>query len=192
VPAKAEPGVERPVRIVTITSRRLRVPRHSRETSLLPRSGPHGLGIAILTAMLALAACERAAPGAMDRSAGNDLNMPSVASLRPDDKSAKIELPPTPARLRGLSGNELEAALGEPTLLRQDGGAQLWQYSGSGCVLHVFLYDDHGTYRVVYSRVRVDDPEIANPPTCVEWKGKAQAATAGRPAQPAPTGEPHS
>lgn len=83
--------------------------------------------------------------------------------------------PPTLAQLKGLTDAELKAGLGRPTLLRRDGPAQLWQYAGSGCVLHVFLYEDHGTFRVTYAEVRIDDPNVPNPPTCVEWKGRPQA-----------------
>jgi hypothetical protein len=148
--------------------------------------------MAILMAALAPAACQGPAPGTEGGSAGDSSNAPSIASLQPDGKSSTTQSLPTPASLKGLNGSELKAALGEPTLLRQDGSAQLWQYSGSGCVLHVFLYDDHGTYRVSYSQVRVDDPEVANPPTCVEWKGSPQATTAGRTTAPVRTGQPQS
>ena len=87
----------------------------------------------------------------------------------------------TLTQLNGLSASELKAALGDPTLLRRDGPAQLWQYAGSGCVLHVFLYEDNGSFRVTYSEVRIDDPAAAHPPICAEAKGKPPADSAGRP-----------
>ncbi len=87
----------------------------------------------------------------------------------------------TLTQLNGLSASELKAALGDPTLLRRDGPAQLWQYAGSGCVLHVFLYKDNGSFRVTYSEVRIDDPAEAHPPICAEAKGKPPADSAGPP-----------
>jgi len=158
-----------------------------------PRSRRPGLRVAVYAAMLALVACNGPASSTIDGSAGDSADPEHLSSLEPDAKSSKTDSLPTPARLKGLSEGQLKAALGEPTLLRQDGNAQLWQYAGSGCVLHVFLYDDHGTYRVTYSQVRVDDPEVANPPTCVEWKSTPRSATtAGRTTLPAPAGQPPS
>jgi len=66
-------------------------------------------------------------------------------------------------------------------LLRWDGPAQLWQYAGSGCVLHVFLYEDNGIFRVSYSEVRIDDPAEAHPPICAEARGKSPADSAESP-----------
>lgn len=84
-------------------------------------------------------------------------------------------------QLNGLSAAELKAALGDPTLLRRDGPAQLWQYAGSGCVLHVFLYEDSGIFRVSYSEVRIDDPGEAHPAICAEAKGKPPSDSAESP-----------
>lgn len=125
---------------------------------------------------LTLAACASgpaarsgAAAAPSDRSGASASEAPAETAALPP------AAPPTLARLKGLTAVELKTALGEPTLLRHDGAAQLWQYAGSGCVLHVFLYQDHGTFRVTYAEVRVDDPGVSNPPTCVEWKGRPQA-----------------
>jgi hypothetical protein len=93
----------------------------------------------------------------------------------------------TPAGLKGLTATELKAGLGEPTLLRVDGPAQLWQYTISGCVLHVFLYDDRGVFRVTHAEVRIDDPAVSSPPTCAEWKGNPQAGGRPSPGAPAPS-----
>ena len=126
-------------------------------------SGPGG------SAARSGAAVPDAAAAPSDRSGANKSEAPAETAALPPGA------PPTPARLKGLKAVELRAALGEPTLLRRDGPAQLWQYAGSGCVLHVFLYEDHGAFRVTYAEVRIDDPEVPNPPTCVEWKGRPQA-----------------
>ena len=84
-------------------------------------------------------------------------------------------------RLKGLSARELSAALGDPTLLSRDGPAQIWQYAGNGCVLHVFLYRDGGIFRVSYSELRIDDPAAALAPACAEWKGKPPARPVAAP-----------
>ncbi|HLI10136.1 MAG TPA: hypothetical protein VKY65_00935 [Alphaproteobacteria bacterium] len=93
---------------------------------------------------------------------------------------------PSLAQLKGLTAGELKRVLGTPTLLRRDGPAQLWQYAGTGCVLHVYLYDDGGTFRVAYSEVRVDDAEIANPPACVAAKAWTRHPAAPVSAQTSP------
>ena len=107
-----------------------------------------------------------------------------VASAPNTESRALASLPPAPApgqapplaRLDGLTADELRAALGAPTLLRTDGPAELWQYAGAGCVLHVFLDRSSGTLRVEHADTRIDDPSAGSPPTCVPWRGSAPAS----------------
>ncbi len=47
---------------------------------------------------------------------------------------------PPPPRLVGLAAQALVDVLGSPTLKRRDPPAEVWQYAGRGCVLHLFLY----------------------------------------------------
>ncbi len=63
-------------------------------------------------------------------------------------------LPDDLARLRGMDAAAVRAALGEPTLLRRDIGARVWQYFGRDCVLDVFLYPDDGVWRVLHHHLR--------------------------------------
>jgi hypothetical protein len=42
--------------------------------------------------------------------------------------------------LMGQSPKGLRALMGAPTLLRNDHGAQLWQYAGKSCTLLAYLY----------------------------------------------------
>jgi hypothetical protein len=42
----------------------------------------------------------------------------------------------------GMSAEALRSAWGEPTLKRNDTGAELWQYGSSSCTLLVYLYPD--------------------------------------------------
>ncbi len=45
-----------------------------------------------------------------------------------------------PPRLVGLAADALVDVLGSPTLKRRDPPAEVWQYAGRACVLHLFLY----------------------------------------------------
>lgn len=44
------------------------------------------------------------------------------------------------SQLNGMSEFDLVRDLGAPNLRRRDGTAEIWQYLGQECVLHVFLY----------------------------------------------------
>jgi hypothetical protein len=46
-----------------------------------------------------------------------------------------------PGKLMGLTRGGLATVLGEPTLLRRDPPAEVWQYAWKDCVLLVFLYE---------------------------------------------------
>jgi hypothetical protein len=50
----------------------------------------------------------------------------------------------------GLGPTKVTGLLGEPKMVRREKPAEVWQYAGADCVLHVFLYDDEpsGTFRV--------------------------------------------
>lgn len=52
-------------------------------------------------------------------------------------------LPPVnddPQQLMGLDRDAVNGMLGEPTLVRRDGDAEVWQYRADRCVLDLFLY----------------------------------------------------
>jgi hypothetical protein len=123
---------------------------------------------ALMVAIFLLAGC--AAHGPMGPGGNSES---AVASL---PSSAGPSTVPTPDRLTGLTGDDLRAAFGVPALLRQEGPTQLWQYAGTGCVLHVFLSEENGVYRVKHAETRIDDPAASPPPTCVAWKGTAPAS----------------
>jgi hypothetical protein len=56
--------------------------------------------------------------------------------------------------LLGLSGQEVESLLGTASLKRHEPPAQVWQYPEVECVLHVFLYEEDGAYRVQHYEAR--------------------------------------
>ncbi|MBT3701811.1 MAG: hypothetical protein HOG12_09845 [Alphaproteobacteria bacterium] len=67
-----------------------------------------------------------------------------------------IPVAPTPPPLLtstdvlGLGPTKVSGLLGDPKMIRREKPAEVWQYAGADCVLHVFLYDDEpsGTFRV--------------------------------------------
>ena len=66
-------------------------------------------------------------------------------------KPAPVSPPlPTGDDVLGLGPTKVTDLLGEPKMVRRETPAEVWQYAGADCVLHVFLYDDEpsGTFRV--------------------------------------------
>ncbi len=45
-----------------------------------------------------------------------------------------------PQQFLTQSPDTIAAALGDPSLIRRDGPAEVWQYAGRGCVLDLYLY----------------------------------------------------
>ena len=100
-----------------------------------------------------------------------------AASLSPDHgESAPLRAPRSLAELKGLPAEALEAALGRPALLRRDGAAELWQYPGPGCTLHLYLYKEGPRFRVSFAEVRIDDRGFNPPPTCIPLREQRPAA----------------
>lgn len=69
--------------------------------------------------------------------------------------------PMQPNELMGLSGADVAMALGEPDLKRVEAQAEIWQYGGSLCVLHLFLYPDLDGARVRHAELRARAPGAA-------------------------------
>lgn len=61
-------------------------------------------------------------------------------------------------RLVGMATNDLRATLGEPALVRTEGGVQYWRYSFVGCTLDLFVNRlADGSTEVVYFDLRRAD-----------------------------------
>jgi hypothetical protein len=82
---------------------------------------------------------------------------PKVAIVSQPAKPEAVTPPPPPPPplpttrdVLGLKPVKVSQMLGQPGLIRREKPAEVWQYAGSDCVLHVFLYDDEpsGTFRV--------------------------------------------
>jgi len=56
--------------------------------------------------------------------------------------------------LIGLADRDLSAALGEPTHVRRDEPAEIWQYAGQDCVLDFYLYHAGANLQVAYVEAR--------------------------------------
>lgn len=98
--------------------------------------------------------------------------------------------PPTPApppaaplppsfSLRAFIGGAPDAVrqrFGAPTLTRQEGTAQVWQYERNGCVLHFYIYPTgNGGRTVTYAEFRTVPGTAGTPPvneTCQKAFGR--------------------
>lgn len=77
--------------------------------------------------------------------------------------------------LIGKGPEALRAMLGEPSLLRRDQGAEVWQYAGETCVLFLYLYpDDSGAPQVSYVDARLKSQGPAPVPECLAEALRAQ------------------
>lgn len=77
--------------------------------------------------------------------------------------------------LMGRDTVGLTGALGEPTRVRKEAQAQIWQYDGGSCVVDVFLYPDGPTHRVAYVEARnTVNGDKADATRCL---GQVQSAT---------------
>ena len=81
---------------------------------------------------------------------------------------ADPEVPPT--SLIGVGRGDLLSRLGTPALLRREPPAEFWQFSGDGCVLHVYLYESAAgaDYQVAHVELLPRGGIDAVPPGCFE------------------------
>lgn len=83
--------------------------------------------------------------------------------------------PAQPGSLMGKGPAALRAMLGEPSLLRRDQGAEVWQYAGQSCVLFLYLYPDAaGAPAVSYVDARLKTKGAAPVPDCLSEVRRAR------------------
>jgi hypothetical protein len=115
---------------------------------------PHTL-LPIL-ASLALAACttEGGGPGGSMGAASGGMAMAPGGLASAKD-------------LVGRSERDVRSTLGTPSFTRADGPAKVWQYSGSSCLLDVFLYKEGSGYTVKHAEVRQRSGVSLSEPACL-------------------------
>jgi len=66
----------------------------------------------------------------------------SVAALTPEPVKATPEpvIDDDPQQLYGMDSNALGELLGDPSLVRNEAPAEIWQYRSQTCVFDIFLY----------------------------------------------------
>ena len=99
----------------------------------------------ILTAVLALAACATPqgpqAPQAPAVTPETVSDQPAAPIASPTVGVTTVAKPKiTSAQLLGKGGSWVKSNLGEPTFVRAETTANIWQYKNHVCVLNVFLY----------------------------------------------------
>jgi len=96
----------------------------------------------ILTAALALAACAAPqspqAPAVTPETVSDQPAAPIASPTVGVTTVAKPKI--TSAQLLGKGGSWVKSKLGEPTFVRAEKTANIWQYKNHVCVLNVFLY----------------------------------------------------
>ena len=79
---------------------------------------------------------------------------PQTAARPPQPVVTAPPINDNPNQLMGLDRDSLAALLGQPTLVRREKPAEIWQYVTADCVFDVVLYDNGPAYRVTYLEAR--------------------------------------
>ncbi|MCB4822720.1 hypothetical protein [Roseicella aerolata] len=117
---------------------------------------------------------------------------------RPAPRAASLidirHAPPGPrpvaaAELLGAGPETLRRWLGEPSLRRSEGGAEIWLYAGEGCALDLVLYPAGGGLRVAHAAARAHGTEPRTEVACLRGIA-APPAMRPIPAAAGPMAEP--
>jgi hypothetical protein len=85
------------------------------------------------------------------------------------------------AQLLRAAPETLRRWLGEPSLRRREGTAEIWLYAGADCALDLILYPEAGTLRVAHAAARANGATAQTEGACL---GQLAARATARP-QPA-------
>jgi hypothetical protein len=81
--------------------------------------------------------------------------VPEIAALPPEPPPPpEPVIDDDPQQLYGLDSTALDELLGQPSLIRTEAPAQIWQYRSQTCVFDIFLYEEAGASRVTYIEAR--------------------------------------
>ena len=72
-----------------------------------------------------------------------------------------------PERLIGLSVGQASELLGRPALVRAEPPAEVWQYAGAECVLHLFLYEGEGAGGLAVTYYEMRGLDGISPQACL-------------------------
>lgn len=79
------------------------------------------------------------------------LAAPGQAVSRQRDGAAVLD---GPGALMGMTPEALTELLGEPSVVRREAPAQIWQYRQAACVFDIFLYEEADRLTVAYVESR--------------------------------------
>lgn len=112
------------------------------------------------------------------------------ASATPEPARARLAIAATPSRRRlgpapqttaqllGAAPDALRRWLGEPSLRREEGGAEVWLYVAPDCALDLVLYRDRGGLAVAHAAARAQGTATATEAACLDAIAGAPPPTA--------------
>ena len=106
--------------------------------------------VSLSVVAISLAACQASANFA----SSSIKTQPHPPASTPPTASALAVLGKSDTQLVGLADHDLTAALGEPSHIRHDDPATIWQYSGEDCVVDFYLYKADAGLQVAYVEAR--------------------------------------
>ena len=87
-----------------------------------------------------------------------------LAAVEPEPQGSGL----APEAIMGKGAGEVTTLLGEPSLLREEQGAQVWQYTSTSCVLLLYLYaDELNAYYVTHMEARGRGDGPSDVPACL-------------------------
>lgn len=125
--------------------------------------------------VFSLAACTSGPKTTVETSQQSAAEKPGVQTQ--DEKAAVISKLPAPAPvaptvkprillepdvLIGKTSREIEAAFGQPHLLRKDAPAEVWQYLADGCAMNLFFFPEGDGKVLVINHVAINGRDVAS------------------------------
>jgi hypothetical protein len=145
------------------------------------RSAPTVVALSLMTMLLGACQVPDQTTAAATRTVGPTVGHAS-ASPATQNSTTKAWTPGNLASLGkngtmiGVADRELAAALGEPSQVRRDEPAEIWQYRGQECVLDFYLYRANAGLQVTYVEARDRHAQAEGTDKCV--KSMMQPTTA--------------
>ncbi len=132
----------------------------------------------LLLLLPAACAAERPPPTAALNAALDAAGVARPAPPRPP-RPRPVALHGIPSAARDLLGatpEALQGRLGEPVLIRREGGAEIWRYSAETCHLDLVLYPARGALRVGFAAARAEGTARVSEAACLQALGSPRPA----------------